>query len=173
MSGHRRTQKRNNRIRAMTMHETDHTFSPSSWFARGHLVPARATARSTDGKDTVTTAKPDAFDMKMFGRSAGRKTCVSLVRRYDAAAWRRLRSKEPGANGQSILVSASRIAAPAVRQPLRYRRVGDSDRKTPGAHDRRAAVRESIIFCVCSCTVDRFEALPDPATVTKLCRICR
>lgn len=132
MSGHRRTQKRNNRIRAMTMHETDHTFSPSSWFARGHLVPARATARSTDGKDTVTTAKPDAFDMKMFGRSAGRKTCVSLVRRYDAAAWRRLRSKEPGANGRSILVSAqqdcgaSRPPAASIPSGRRLRSEGAS-----------------------------------------------
>jgi hypothetical protein len=64
-------------------------------------MPARATARNAGGKDAVATAKPDPFVMEMFGRSAGRKICISFVRRYDAAACRRLPSKEPGANGPS------------------------------------------------------------------------
>lgn len=81
-TGERRSARIEFAQRSKREHEADRTFPPSSWFARWHPVPARATARNTGGKDTVATAKPDAFKVS---RCSAHQPAARLVSRLCAA----------------------------------------------------------------------------------------
>ena len=157
----------------MQKHEADRTFPPSSWFARWHPLPARATGskygREGYGRDSQT----DAFKVL---RCSAHQPAARLVSHLCAAMTQPLAAgskQEPGSEWPVRLVSASGIWALAV---FRHRVDAVASATAIGkrlAHMIAKLQSGRISYLYFSCGVDRFAALADPAAVTKLYRNCR